>query len=111
MNSPQIAVPSVTGVDVTLHITGPGRRSFAFVADWPIRLLLALAWFVLATLAMFGSFAFGGNPGRGSFWVVGLPTALIYFLYHPVLEIAMRGRTPGKRMAGVRIVTRTGDIP
>ncbi len=27
----------------------------------------------------------------------------IYFLYHYVLELAMRGSTPGKRMAGVRL--------
>jgi hypothetical protein len=40
-----------------------------------------------------------------------LPALAIYVFYHPVLEVAMRGRTPGKRMAGVRLVTRTGDIP
>jgi hypothetical protein len=41
----------------------------------------------------------------------GLPAAMIYFLYHPLLEIVMRGRTPGKRMAGVRIVDRQGGTP
>jgi hypothetical protein len=35
----------------------------------------------------------------------------LYLLYHGVLEIAMRGRTPGKRWAGVRLVTRTGATP
>jgi hypothetical protein len=35
----------------------------------------------------------------------------MYFLYHFVLEIAMHGRTPGKRMAGIHIVTRTGGSP
>ena len=35
----------------------------------------------------------------------------IYFLYHPLVEMAMRGRTPGKRMAGVRIVNRQGGTP
>src|SRR6185437_15786206 len=29
----------------------------------------------------------------------------------PILEVAMRGRTPGKRMAGARIVTREGATP
>jgi len=111
MSTPQVAVPSVTGVDVTLHIAGPGRRSFAFVADWHIRLLLALTWFVLGTLAMFGSLTFGAGDGTGPFWIVWLPAVVIYFLYHPILEVAMHGRTPGKRIAGVRIVTRTGDIP
>jgi hypothetical protein len=40
-----------------------------------------------------------------------LPTLFLYFFYHPVLELALRGRTPGKRIAGVRLVTREGDIP
>jgi len=31
--------------------------------------------------------------------------------YHPLLEVLMRGRTPGKRRAGVRIVTRNGGTP
>ena len=35
----------------------------------------------------------------------------MYFLYHFALEIAMHGRTPGKRMAGIHIVTREGGSP
>src|SRR6185437_67445 len=29
---------------------------------------------------------------------VFVPAGIIYFFYHPILEVAMRGRTPGKRM-------------
>jgi hypothetical protein len=36
---------------------------------------------------------------------------LIYFLYHPVVELVMGGQTPGKRIAGVRVVTRNGQPP
>src|SRR5690606_4225634 len=43
--------------------------------------------------------------------VVVLPATALYLLYHPVLEVLMRGRTPGKRMAGVRIVKRDGGVP
>ena len=39
------------------------------------------------------------------------PAAAIYFLYHLVLEMAMHGRTPGKRMAGMHIVARDGSSP
>src|SRR5690606_18924459 len=45
------------------------------------------------------------------FVVVALPATAIYLLYHPVLEVAMRGRTPGKRIAGVRVVRRDGGVP
>ncbi len=51
--------------------------------------------------------------GVGSFvfTIVILPPILLYFLYHPVLETAMKGRTPGKRAAGIRIVTVEGQTP
>ena len=48
----QLTVQSATGVDLTLTIAGPGTRSYAFVIDWHIRLLLAGAWLLVATLAL-----------------------------------------------------------
>ena len=114
MTAPQVTLQSITGVDVELRIAGIGSRSFAFVIDWHIRLILAFAWWAVGTLLMVGKLALlasGKSPGSGYvLWVV-LPASAIYLFYHPVLEILMRGSTPGKRMAGVRIVTRTGDIP
>ncbi|HEY5809516.1 MAG TPA: RDD family protein [Povalibacter sp.] len=112
-SSPTITLQSITGVDVELRIAGAGSRSYAFVIDWHVRLILALAWMFTAlflyagTLNLFDSDAPRGMNGL----MIWLPTAVIYFLYHPILEIVMRGSTPGKRMAGVRIVARTGDIP
>jgi uncharacterized RDD family membrane protein YckC len=112
MSSPQITLQTVTGVDVELTIAGPGSRSYAFIVDWHIRLLVMLAWLLVGHLVYSaGTFQMPPNPGIGYVLWVWLPALSIYFLYHPVLEIAMRGRTPGKRMAGVRLVTREGDIP
>src|SRR5690606_15820326 len=37
-----LKIPSVTGIDVELRIAGPGGRSYAFVIDWHIRVLVAL---------------------------------------------------------------------
>jgi hypothetical protein len=45
------------------------------------------------------------------FGAVVMPALAIYFLYHPVLEVAMHGRTPGKRSVGIRVVTRAGGPP
>lgn len=111
MSSPQITLQTVTGVDVELTIAGPGSRSYAFIIDWHIRLLLALQWMLVGHLLYFGGFRMTPEPGSSYLLWVWLPTLLIYFFYHPILEIAMRGRTPGKRIAGVRVVTREGDIP
>lgn len=115
MNSalPGLSVDSVTGIDVSLPVAGPGARAFAFLIDWHIRLVLALGWFFCAALFYNGRlslFAPVTNEARW-FGAVVAPALAIYFLYHYVVELAMRGQTPGKRMAGVRIVTRAGGTP
>lgn len=110
---PGLSVDSVTGIDVSLPIAGPGARSYAFIIDWHIRLVLALAWYVVAALICNGGFSLAAPAGHELRWL-GLalaPALVIYFLYHPVVEIAMRGRTPGKRSAGIRVVTRSGGPP
>jgi uncharacterized RDD family membrane protein YckC len=109
MTAETLVVTSPTGVDVALAIAGPGSRAYAFVIDWHIRLLVALAWFAVAAFAARSSLF--GKVNAGGAAIVFMPAMLLYFLYHPVLELVMRGRTPGKRMAGVRIVDRHGGTP
>jgi uncharacterized RDD family membrane protein YckC len=107
MTHEQLTVQSVTGVDLTLELAGPGTRSYAFVIDWHIRLLLAAAWLLIAYYIFDIALTLKAKAGFFSI----LPALIIYFLYHPILEVAMHGRTPGKRMAGVRVVTRDGGAP
>jgi len=110
---PDLTVDSVTGIDVSLAVAGPGARSYAFLIDWHVRLILAFAWYTFGALLFNGrmSLAVPATPSGRWFVLVLAPTAAIYFLYHYVLELAMRGRTPGKRAAGVHLVTRDGGTP
>jgi len=112
-----LTIRSAGALEVELEIAGIGSRSYAFIIDWHIRLLLALAWLVGTALVFAGGLssaalgaAFGGN-GLVADYVIVAPALAIYFLYHPVLEVLMQGRTPGKRMAGLRIVTTAGATP
>lgn len=113
----QLQLTSTDATEVNLPIAGTGSRSYAFLIDWHIRIILALAWFIgmAALLGLMGGGGFWDEvfDGVGSFvfTIVILPPVLLYFLYHPVLEIAMKGRTPGKRAAGIRIVTVEGQTP
>jgi uncharacterized RDD family membrane protein YckC len=107
MTDEQLSVQSVTGVDLTLTIAGPGTRSYAFVIDWHIRFLIAAAWLLIAYYVFDIALTLKSAAGFLSI----LPAAIIYFLYHPILELALRGSTPGKRMAGVRVVSRDGGPP
>jgi uncharacterized RDD family membrane protein YckC len=111
--APELAVDSVTGIDVSLAVAGPGARAYAFIIDWHIRLIIALAWYVSAALLYNGrlSLAAPATPHGRWFGLVLLPSLGVYLLYHWVLELAMRGRTPGKRVAGIQIVARNGSAP
>src|ERR1700761_984423 len=110
---PDLVVDSATGVDVALPMAGPGARSFAFLIDWLIRTILAIAWYVVGALLYNRGWRITApmNPGAAWFVYVIAPPAAIYFLYHPILEVLTRGRTPGKRMAGVQLVARDGGAP
>jgi uncharacterized RDD family membrane protein YckC len=103
----RVSVQSATGVDLTLSIAGPGSRAYAFVIDWHIRLLLGCAWLLLSSFVLKLSLSARSPDALLSL----LPAAIIYFLYHPLVEVALHGRTPGKRMAGLVLVNRGGGTP
>jgi uncharacterized RDD family membrane protein YckC len=108
----ELTVRGLTGVDMTLKVAGPGTRSFAFVIDWHVRVLVVLTWGLLGVvlrqnLPAAGTGKLASNPVMIAIMV---GAGLTYFLYHPVLELALRGRTPGKRLAGIRIVTTEGEM-
>ena len=111
--APELIIGSNTGIDVALPVAGPGVRSYAFIIDWHIRLILALGWYVAAASFYNGKLSLSPPPKTDALWfgAIALPASAIYFLYHPVVELAMRGSTPGKRAAGVRVVGRTGAAP
>jgi uncharacterized RDD family membrane protein YckC len=107
-----LVVDSATGVDVHLRVAGPGARSLAYTIDWHIRIILALTWF--ASGAMIYNRAPSLIPhAADARWLTAVlaPAGAIYLLYHWVLELVMRGSTPGKRMAGIRIALRNGGAP
>ena len=110
---PAIVVPSATGVDARIVIAGPGARAIAFVLDWLIRTALALAWLLAAAFAILGDLDFNVGPDDEVLWylVAAMPATAIYFLYHLILEPVLNGRTPGKRMTGLRVLTPEGVVP
>ncbi|MGB5458213.1 MAG: RDD family protein [Gammaproteobacteria bacterium] len=115
-NNALITVNSADAMTYTLEIAGVGARSYAFVLDWHIRLLIALLWIYLAAflfydLSVFSTLFEEDSSNTAAAWVIFLPAAMVYFFYHPVLEIVMHGSTPGKRMAGVRLMTLEGHTP
>jgi uncharacterized RDD family membrane protein YckC len=113
----KLVVQAADAVEVELPVAGIGSRSYAFLIDWHIRFLLALAWLALVAVLLGvlspaeDFFSPLLKAGKGALYAALLPAAAIYFFYHPLLEIVMQGRTPGKRMAGIRIVTERALTP
>lgn len=110
---PILEVPSATGIDARLVLAGPGARSIAFVLDWLIRSALSIAWLLIAAWAILGNLEFDIPADSETLWYLAgaVPATILYFFYHPVLEVLMRGRTPGKRMTGLRVLTPEGLVP
>jgi uncharacterized RDD family membrane protein YckC len=111
-----IYVNSADAMSYALEIAGVGARSYAFVMDWHIRLLVALVWIYLAAflfydISIFSSMFEEDTANVAAAWIIFLPAVIVYFFYHPILETVMHGSTPGKRMAGIRILTLEGFTP
>lgn len=113
----KLTIHTTDAMQLSLPIAGMGGRCYAFIIDWHIRLLASFAWFFGVLILMTGDISRDileqalGDDGSQVFYVAVLPALLIYLFYHPVLEVLMQGRTPGKRMAGVRIVSSAGLTP
>ncbi len=103
----ELNIRGLTGVDITLRVAGPGTRAYAFIIDWHIRLLVALAW-VLAGLLI--GLSVGPSFKKTVFPLVfGAPALLIYFLYHPVLELVIAFAS-GSSMCSFSFVVAKDDM-
>ena len=96
----RIATPE--GVDVELTLAGLGSRFIAAFLDVLIQgsVLLAAA-FGLGVL---------GNDNAGGLGVAAYSIVffLVFFAYDVLFEVRSRGRTPGKRWTGLRVVLAGG---
>ncbi|MYA17621.1 MAG: RDD family protein [Gammaproteobacteria bacterium] len=95
--------------DTELPIAGLGGRSYAFLLDWHIRAVAGLAWYAASVWGLDRDFI-PKETDTIFWWAAVAPALAIYFLYHAGFEI-LTGASPGKRLAGVRIVDRNGRTP
>jgi len=119
--SPQAALLVDRSVDITTgesvafsyELAGLGSRFFAVIVDMTIQvavlLLLALAWSI--SLAHPGARAISGTSAsltREARVILEAAavavTFVVFFGYFIVLEWRFDGRTPGKRLCGIRVV-------
>ena len=97
------AVELADGVEIRLRIAGPMPRAGAYLIDLLIRLAVLILGGIVLSLA---GFAIGGKVASGLMLLVWF---LLDWLYPVFFEAGKRGATPGKRMAGLRVVQATGS--
>lgn len=112
----ELALEINDGLDLKLSLAGPGARSYAFLIDLHIRAFAALLWLGIGVWIFHAVEnqeleALFDDMEKPFLFGVIVPTMVIYFLYHPVLEALMLGRTPGKLLAGVKLVDQYGRMP
>lgn len=98
-----LTIDSGQGIDLNYEIAGVGARAYAFTIDWHIRVLIAIGWILILLLVRF---YVSVSP-----LLIFLPAAAVYLLYHPLIELLLKGSTPGKKRAGVRILSQEGVPP
>ena len=112
----RLRISTPEGVELELTLAGVGSRFTASLIDHAIQGLLVVASIVLFTRLADTEVAGGqvGGDGDGSLAlgaaVVTLWTFLVFFVYDVLFEVRAGGRTPGKRLTGLRVV-RTGGQP
>jgi uncharacterized RDD family membrane protein YckC len=93
----RLAIATPEGVQVELTLAGIGSRFIAAGIDFAIQIVVMIALAVLLRPA--------GDAGFAVF--TSLVFALIFF-YDVLFEVLGRGKTPGKRSVGLRVVGPAG---
>jgi uncharacterized RDD family membrane protein YckC len=93
----RITVSTPEGVDLTLELAGVGTRFLADLVDALIRIIPIVAIAVAA-----------GSIGGVGIAIGAVAIFLLIFAYDVLFETQRSGRTPGKKAAGLRVVTDTG---
>jgi uncharacterized RDD family membrane protein YckC len=89
------------GVDLELVLAGMGSRMLAGMFDFTTQALLALGYFLVAS-------ALGLDEAlTAAGWAIAV--FLILFGYDVAFEVLARGRTPGKRIVGLRVMRARGE--
>jgi uncharacterized RDD family membrane protein YckC len=93
------------GVDLRLRLADAGERAAAFLLDVAFMVVI-LAALSLITVAVLIASALPAMEFLATIWLLGF-FALRNF-YFVAFELSPRAATPGKRILGIRVATRTG---
>jgi uncharacterized RDD family membrane protein YckC len=94
----RVEIVTPEGVDLSLELGGLGSRFIGELVDSTLKGVLI----GLLAAALYG---IGGGVGT-AFFAIG--AFLVWFFYDVLFEVLANGRTPGKRVSGIRVVMADG---
>jgi uncharacterized RDD family membrane protein YckC len=101
----RITIATPEGVDLQLTLAGVGSRFTSALVDLAIQLTLVIAFALLFFVGL-DAVVGGGGLGGAVFAVLSF---LLFAGYDIVFEVFASGRTPGKRLNGLRVVCSDGS--
>src|SRR5215208_3915445 len=96
----RLTIATAEGVELSLTQAGIGSRMIAAMFDLAIQ---TVSWVVISFLVL--DVAAGSPLGPGALAIVAF---LLVFGYDVAFEVLGGGRTPGKRLTGLRVVRTAG---
>jgi uncharacterized RDD family membrane protein YckC len=108
LNSDQHNIETPELVAIEMPLAGIGSRFIALLVDYLIWLAGALVIGLLAVIILPALHAFSRVSAQWAAGIVILIFFLIYWGYFTLFEAFWNGRTPGKRVARIRVIQRSG---
>ena len=107
-NSDQLSIDTPELVEIEMPLAGIGSRFIALLIDYLIWGAGFIVLFLLALLILPAVGAFSRISGQ---WAVAIVIFLVFLCnwgYFTLFEAFWNGRTPGKRIARIRVIQRSG---
>jgi uncharacterized RDD family membrane protein YckC len=100
---PARTILSPEGAELTAHLASRGERMTAFALDMVFMTAAIVALYIVALLLFFARANIAVSLTLISF--LSFVIRSMYFLH---FELAWQGRTPGKKICGIRVISRNG---
>jgi len=101
-----IETPELVGID--MPVAGIGSRFVALLVDYLIWAVVLIAFFIIVAVVDPSLSAFSKMGEKWATAVFVFIPFLLYWGYFTLFEAFWNGRTPGKRVAKIRVIQRSG---
>jgi uncharacterized RDD family membrane protein YckC len=108
LSSDQLSIDTPELVAIEMPLAGIGSRFIALLVDYIIWIVALLLLILIAYLVLPAINAFSGLSAQWTEAIVIFLVFLFNWGYFTLFEAFWNGRTPGKRVAKIRVIHRTG---